>query len=176
LSTPTTRALINLKEGMSDAENIIKNTTMNNMNTLTQTTGSKLLLIPRVLAGVPMFAFGMMHFVKPDHFREILLASGIPMVNVNLYAAPVALVIGAVLLLVGQFARVGGLLGIATMVVAIYSTVVLSGMAVADLPAGLTEVPKVPPLPLPVVVTLASLIVLIRGGGHWSLDWMKQSK
>jgi uncharacterized membrane protein YphA (DoxX/SURF4 family) len=149
---------------------------MNNMNTLTKTTGSKLLLIPRVLAGLPMLGFGMMHFVKPDHFRDILLASGIPMVNVNLYAAPVVLVIGGVLLLLGLFARVGGLFGIATMAGAIYSTVILSGMAVADLPTGLTEIPEVPPLPLPIVVTVASLIVLVRGGGHWSLDWKKQSK
>jgi uncharacterized membrane protein YphA (DoxX/SURF4 family) len=149
---------------------------MNNMNAITKTTDSKLLLIPRVLAGLPMLGFGMMHFVKPDHVRDILLASGIPMVNVNLYAAPVALVIGAVLLLVGQFARVGGLLGIATMVVAIYSTVILSGMAVADLPAGLTEIPEVPPLPLPIVVIVASLIVIVRGAGHWSMDWKNQSE
>jgi uncharacterized membrane protein YphA (DoxX/SURF4 family) len=149
---------------------------MNNMNAITKTTGSKLLLIPRVLAGLPMLGFGMMHFVKPEHFREILLASGIPMVNVNLYAAPVALVIGAVLLLLGLFARVGGLFGIATMAVAIYSTVVLSGMAVADLPAGLTEVPGVPPLPLPIVVIVASLIVIVRGAGHWSMDWKNQSE
>ena len=147
-----------------------------NTNPITKTTNSKLLLIPRLLAGLPMLGFGMIHFVKPDHFRDILLASGIPMVNVNLYAAPIALVIGAVLLLLGRFARVGGLFGIATMAVAIYSTVILSGMAVADLPTGLTEVPKVPPLPLPVVVTVASLIVLVRGGGHWSLDLKNQSK
>ena len=149
---------------------------MKNINPITKTTSSKLQLIPRVLAGLPMLGFGMIHFVKPDHFREILLASGIPMVNVNLYAAPVALVIGGVLLLLGLFARVGGLLGIATMAGAIYSTVVLSGMAVADLPAGLTEIPNVPPLPLPVVVTVASIIVLVRGGGHWSLDLKNQSK
>tara|TARA_R110000850_G_scaffold49672_22_gene122336 strand:- start:583 stop:1029 length:447 start_codon:yes stop_codon:yes gene_type:complete len=147
-----------------------------NTNPITKTTNSKLLLIPRLLAGLPMLGFGMIHFVKPDHFRDILLASGIPMVNVSLYAAPVALVIGAVLLLLGLFARVGGLLGIATMAVAIYSTVILSSMAVADLPIGLTEVPTVPPLPLPVVVTVASLIVLVRGAGHWSLDLKNQSK
>jgi uncharacterized membrane protein YphA (DoxX/SURF4 family) len=149
---------------------------MNNANAITKTTDNKLLVIPRVLAGLPMLGFGVLHFVKPDHFREIMIASGIPMVDVNLYAAPTALVIGGVLLLLGLFSRVGGLLGIATMAVAIYSTVILSGMAVADLPGGLTEIPKVPPLPLPVVVTVASLVVLVLGGGAWSLDWKNQSK
>jgi uncharacterized membrane protein YphA (DoxX/SURF4 family) len=149
---------------------------MNNANAITKTTDNKLLIIPRILAGLPMLGFGVLHFVKPDHFREIMIASGIPMVDVNLYAAPAALVIGGVLLLLGLFARVGGLLGIAAMAVAIYSTVILSGMAVADLPGGLTEIPKVPPLPLPVVVTVASLVVLVLGGGAWSLDWKNQSK
>jgi uncharacterized membrane protein YphA (DoxX/SURF4 family) len=149
---------------------------MNNANAITKTTDNKLLIIPRILAGLPMLGFGVMHFVKPDHFREIMIASGIPMVDVNLYAAPAALVIGGFLLLLGLFARVGGLLGIAAMAVAIYSTVILSGMAVADLPGGLTEIPKVPPLPLPVVVTVASLVVLVLGGGAWSLDWKNQSK
>jgi uncharacterized membrane protein YphA (DoxX/SURF4 family) len=149
---------------------------MNNVNAITKTTDNKFLVVPRILAGLPMLGFGVLHFVKPDHFREIMIASGIPMVDVNLYAAPTALVIGGVLLLLGLFARVGGLLGIATMAGAIYSTVILSGMAVADLPGGLTEIPKVPPLPLPVVVTVASLVVLVLGGGAWSLDRKNQSK
>jgi uncharacterized membrane protein YphA (DoxX/SURF4 family) len=149
---------------------------MNNANAITKTTDNKLLIVPRILAGLPMLGFGVMHFVKPDHFREIMIASGIPIVELNLYAAPAALVIGGVLLLLGLFSRVGGLLGIATMAVAIYSTVILSGMTVADLPGGLTEIPKVPPLPLPVVVTVASLVVLVLGGGAWSLDWKNQSK
>jgi hypothetical protein len=56
------------------------------------------------------------------------------------------------------------------MAVAAYSTMALSGLTVADLPAGLTEVPKVPPMPLPVMVAVASLIVVVLGGGAWSLD------
>ena len=149
---------------------------MNCCNAITKTTNHKLVIVPRLLAGLPMLGFGVLHFVKPDHFREIMIASGIPLVDVNLYAAPAALVLGGVLLLLGLFTRAGGLLGIATMAVAIYSTVILSGMAVADLPGGLTEIPKVPPLPLPVVVTVASLVVLVLGGGAWSLDWKNQSK
>ena len=116
-----------------------------------------------------------MHFIKPDHFRKILIASQIPLVELNMYAAPAAEAIGGILLLLGLFARIGGVLGIATMAVAIYTTILFSGMSVADLPGGLTEIPKVPPLPLPVIVTVASLVVVVVGGGAWSLDLKNQS-
>jgi uncharacterized membrane protein YphA (DoxX/SURF4 family) len=145
------------------------------ISAVTKTADRKIMLIPRLLAGLPMLGFGVMHFVKPEHFREILIASGIPMVELSAIAAPLALILGGLLLLLGLFARIGGLLGIATMVVAIYSTVVLSGMTVDNLPAGLTEVPFVPPLPVPVIVTIASLVVVVMGGGGWSLDWRCQS-
>jgi putative oxidoreductase len=149
---------------------------MNNANAITKTTDNKLLVIPRILAGLPLLGFGVLHFVKPDHFREILIASDIPLVEMNMYAAPAAEALGGILLLLGLYARVGGLLGMATMLVAIYTTVVLSGMAVADLPDGLTEIPAVPPLPLPVMISVASLVVVALGGGAWSLDWKNQSK
>ena len=143
---------------------------MDYCNLVTKTSGHKFVIFPRLLAGLPMLGFGLLHFVKPEHFREILIASGTPMVAVNMYAAPCALALGGLLLLVGLYARLGGILGIATMAVAFYSTVVLAGMAVADLPDGLTEVPKVPPLPLPVIVAVASLVVVMLGGGAWSFD------
>jgi putative oxidoreductase len=149
---------------------------MNNANAITKTTDNKLLVIPRILAGLPLLGFGVLHFVKPDHFRDILIASEIPLIEMNMYAAPAAEALGGILLLLGLYARVGGFLGMATMLVAIYTTVVLSGMAVADLPGGLTEIPAVPPLPLPVMISVASLVVVALGGGAWSLDWKNQSK
>ena len=119
---------------------------MKSDNVLTRTSGHKFLIVPRLLAGLPLLGFGLLHVVKPDHFREILIASDIPMVGLNMYTAPLALAVGGLLLLLGLFARIGGILGIAAMAVAVYSTVALSGLTVADLPAGLTEVPKVPPM------------------------------
>jgi uncharacterized membrane protein YphA (DoxX/SURF4 family) len=148
---------------------------MSTNSLVTKTTDHKFVIVPRLLAGLPLLGFGLLHFVKPDHFREILIASKIPMIELNMYAAPAAEVLGGLLLLFGLYARVGGLLGIGTMAVAIYTTIVFSGMAVADLPGGLTEIPKVPPLPLPVMITVASLVVVVLGGGAWSLDWKNQS-
>ena len=126
-----------------------------------QTTPRKLLLLPRLLGGAPLLVFSAMHFRDPQHFRAILTAGGVPMAEVNVWAASSAEMLGGLLLLTGFFARVGGLLGVATMVPAILTTVRL---------AGLPDAPMVPPLPLPILVLLASALVLVLGGGAWSAD------
>ena len=128
---------------------------------LQQTTPRKIMLLPRLLGGLPMVFFGANHFMNPQHMRDILTAGGVPMVEVNVWAAALALVLGGVLLLSGFFARVGGLLGIVTMVPAILTTVRLWSVP---------DPPFVPPLPVPIVVLLASAVVLVLGGGAWSAD------
>jgi uncharacterized membrane protein YphA (DoxX/SURF4 family) len=128
---------------------------------LQQTTPRKIMLLPRLLAGVPMVFFGASHFMNPQHMREILTAGGVPMVEVNIWAAASALVLGGVLLLGGFFARVGGLLGIVTMAPAIVVTIQL---------ARVPNPPFVPPLPVPILVLAASAVVLVLGGGAWSGD------
>jgi uncharacterized membrane protein YphA (DoxX/SURF4 family) len=126
-----------------------------------QTTPRKFVLLPRLVAGVPLVVFSAMHFTNLQHFRDILTAGGMPMVDVNVWAASSAEMLGGLSLLTGFFARVGGLLGIATMVPAILTTVRLAGMP---------DAPMVPPLPLPIMVCVASTVVLVLGGGAWSGD------
>jgi uncharacterized membrane protein YphA (DoxX/SURF4 family) len=128
---------------------------------LQQTTPRKIILLPRLLAGVPLVVFSAMHLMNPQHFRAILTASGVPMVEVNVWAASSAEMLGGVLILTGFFARIGGLLGVGTMVPAILTTVRL---------ASLPDSPMVPPLPLPIMVLVASAVVLVLGGGAWSGD------
>jgi len=127
-----------------------------------------------LLAGLPLLGLGVKHFVDPGHMRDILIASDLPMVELSVFAAPAAEVLAGVLLLLGLYTRIGGLLGAGAMLPAIYSTDVLSKMTVDTLPEGLTEVPFVPPLPLPVMVLICSLIVIAFGGGAWSLGPHKQ--
>jgi uncharacterized membrane protein YphA (DoxX/SURF4 family) len=131
------------------------------MRPLRHTTPRKIVLLPRLLAGLPLVVFSAMHFMNPQHFRDILTAGGVPMVEVNVSAASSAEMFGGVLLLTGFFARVGGMLGVVTMVPAIVTTVRL---------ASLPDSPMVPPLPLPILVLVASTIVLVLGGGAWSGD------
>jgi hypothetical protein len=57
-----------------------------------------------------------------------------------------------------------------------YATLTLKGLDPAHLPAGLTQVPFVPPSPLPAVVILGSLAVLILGAGASSADASMRGK
>ena len=131
------------------------------MQRIQWTTPRKIILLPRLFAGVPLVVFSAMHFMNPQHLREILTAGGVPMVEVNIWAASSAETLGGVLLLTGFFARVGGLLGVGTMMPAILTTVRL---------ASLPDAPTVPPLPVPSMVLVASTIVMVLGGGAWSGD------
>ena len=135
------------------------------MQRLQQTKPWKIMVLPRLLAGVPLVVFSAMHFMYPQHFRDILSASGVPMVDVSVWAASSAEMLGGILLLTGFFARVGGLLGIVTMAPAIVVTIQL---------ARVPNPPFVPPLPVPIVVVLAAAVVLLLGGGAWSADAHRQ--
>jgi uncharacterized membrane protein YphA (DoxX/SURF4 family) len=137
---------------------------------LQRTTPYRFMVLPRLVAGLPLLFFGVKHVLDPEPFRAILIASGLPMVEFNVIAAPLVECVAAALLLSGFLARLGGALGVVTMLPAIYATLTLKGLDPAHLPAGLTQVPFVPPLPLPVVVLVGALAVVIVGAGAWSVD------
>lgn len=127
-------------------------------------------IVPRLIAGGILTVFSVMHFMNPEHFRNILTAASFPMVDMNVHAATVLEFIAGVLLLSGFLTRVGGLLGVAAMIPAIYATLTITGLTTETLPVGLTAIPFVPPLPLPIVVTLLSIATLVFGGGRFSVD------
>ena len=135
-----------------------------------ETALKKHILVLRLIAGVPLLVLGAMHLLNPAGFREILEAARFPLIGVNVIAAPLAEVVAGFLLLSGLYARLGGLLGMGTMLPAIYATLALVGMDAANLPPGIAAVPEVPPLPVPILVLLSSAYVTWRGSGAWSLD------
>ena len=142
------------------------------MNKLQQTTNKAFPIIPRLIAGGILTFFSLKHFSDPGHFANIMTAAGFPMVDLNVWAASATELIAGILLLSGLFTRVGGFLGIATMVPAVIATLTIAGLDPENLPGGLTEVPFVPPLPLPIVTMVTSLVALVLGGGKFSLDKM----
>ena len=142
------------------------------MNKLQQTTDKAFPIVPRLIAGGILTFFSLKHFSDPGHFANIMTAAGFPMVDLNVWAASATELIAGILLLSGLFTRVGGFLGIATMVPAVIATLTIAGLDPENLPGGLTEVPFVPPLPLPIVTMVTSLIALVLGGGKFSLDKM----
>ena len=140
------------------------------MNKLQQTTDKAFPIVPRLIAGGILTFFSLKHFSDPGHFANIMTAAGFPMVDLNVWAASATELIAGILLLSGLFTRVGGFLGIATMVPAVIATLTIAGLDPENLPGGLTEVPFVPPLPLPIVTMVTSLAALVLGGGKFSLD------
>ena len=142
------------------------------MKKLQQTTDKAFPIVPRLIAGGILTFFSLKHFGDPEHFRHIMTAAGFPMVELNVWAASATELLAGILLLSGFFARIGGLLGIATMIPAIIATLKIAGLDAGNLPGGLTEVPFVPPLPLPIVTMVMSVIVLAVGAGKFSIDKM----
>ena len=140
------------------------------MKKLQQTTNSPIPIVPRLIAGGILTFFSIKHFGDPEHFRHILTAAEFPMVDLSVWAASAMELIAGLLLLSGFFTRIGGLLGVAAMVPAIIATLKIAGLDAANLPGGLTEVPFVPPLPLPIITLVTSVIAIIIGGGKLSID------
>ena len=140
------------------------------MKKLQRTTDKPFPIVPRLVAGGILTFFSLKHFGNPEHFANIMTAAGFPMVQLNVWAASATELLAGLLLLSGFFTRVGGFLGIATMIPAIIATLTINGLDPQNLPGGLTEVPFIPPLPLPIVTTVTSLVALIVGGGKFSVD------
>lgn len=140
------------------------------MKKFQQTTDKPFPIVPRLIAGGILTFFSLKHFGDPQHFANIMTAASFPMVELNVWAASATELIAGLLLLSGFFTRVGGMLGIATMVPAVIATLTIAGLDPENIPGGLTAVPFVPPLPLPIITMVMSLIALIVGGGKFSID------
>lgn len=137
------------------------------------TTQSNLLLVTRLIGGIPLLIVSSWHFRVPDSLRNVLIASEIPFADLTLVIVPPIELVAGFLLVVGFLARIAALVGMLTMLPAIYATVVIWGLDPANLPGGLSEVPYIPPALLPVMVLVCSGIVLWRGAGAFSLDRLR---
>lgn len=131
--------------------------------------GHSYLLIPRVIAGVPLLAIGTMHLLDPSlGMRPLVEAAGIPLAGVVAPIAVLAELVAGASLLLGFGARIGALVAVVTMLTAAYSH-----LAIDVWPNGAENEP---PLALPLVVGLAAGIVAWRGAGRWSLDGRRRSE
>jgi uncharacterized membrane protein YphA (DoxX/SURF4 family) len=124
---------------------------------LRRTRPIKHMLIPRLIAGLPLVGIAAMHLVGAAPMKPILEAAKIPLPDLNAVVAPIVEIVAGLLILSGAFARIGAVLACGTMAVAIYSHMV-------------ADWPDEPPIILPIAVLLAALYVLWRGGGAWSVD------
>jgi len=133
------------------------------------TDSSRHVVVPRLIAAVPLIAIGVGHFADPKTFVAILEAAGLPFVSLSAVAAPAAEILAGVLLLLGLHARLGGVIASSTMMAALFAHAVVAPNA---LPLGVA----MPPVALPLAVLAASLYVTWRGAGAWSLDGRRAEK
>src|SRR5262249_8826277 len=118
--------------------------------TIQGTTGWGLLLLLRVVVSLPLLFFGVLHLLSPDVFREVLVAAGLPLVDLHGMLVPLVEILAGVLLLVGFLTRLGAVLAFGVMVPAVLATLqVTEGGAGAALPT----------VALPVTVAVASFFL-----------------
>jgi putative oxidoreductase len=121
------------------------------------------MVAPRVIAGLPLLFIGLIHVVDPELRMDPLVeAAGLPFVSVLAPLAVAAEIVAGVSLLLGAFARIGALIAIPTMLVAVYAHLTIDVW-----PNGAENEP---PIVLPIAVALCAAYVLWRGAGRWSVD------
>lgn len=128
------------------------------------TDSSRHLMIARLVAGVPLFGIGLSHvFIPEAAMRPMVEAAGFPLPGIVAPVGVAVQILAGVSLLLGWWARIGGLLGILSMLGAIYAHLVIE-----EPWPGLSA--EGPPDALPVLVLVGAAYVLWRGAGRWSLD------
>ncbi len=132
-----------------------------NFSMLRKTSPAKWILVPRLIAALPLVVFGSFHLTGRSPLLEILRRAEIPFPEANLYLAPIFMVLSGLLMGIGFYARIGAVIGSLAMVVATYSKLVIEEWP------GPMEIP----LLLPLVVMAGCLVVLVKGPGAWSSDW-----
>ena len=130
---------------------------MSNARKILQTDRSKLTIIPRVLAGLPLTGINIMHLTGQAPIRPILEGAGVPFVGLNAVLAPILGLLAGLSLLAGAFARVGSFLALGFSVVAIYTHMV-------------HDWEGEPPIVLPIVILLCAAWIIWKGAGAWSVD------
>ncbi len=119
----------------------------------------------RIIMGLIIMMSGWMKFLVPT-LREAwsgqLLQANLPLYEVNFWVIPVVEIVVGLLLMVGFFSRLGALVVLGMMVVAVYVHLVV------DDPSLFPLQPHQPIIPLTLIAIGA--YVLWRGGGAWSRD------
>jgi putative oxidoreductase len=126
------------------------------------TNGERHVIVPRLVAGLPLVAIGLAHvFDGSAPMRPLVEAADLPAAAILSPAAVAVEIIAGTLLLLGFYARLGSMLTIPTMLAAVYAH-----LAIDVWPNPADE----PPIALPLIVMACATYVLIRGAGAWSLD------
>ena len=135
------------------------------MKKLRQTSPNKWVGATRTMLGLIFLMTGIMKLTIAEFssaWSIQLIEAEIPFYTINYWLVPVFEIILGAILLIGYYSRIGSVMIIPIMAIAIYVHITISN------PAAFPAQPQEPIIPIAVIIM--AVIVLIKGGGNWSLD------
>ncbi len=139
------------------------------INNLRQTFPNVFIGIIRVMLGIIFIMTGTMKLTLSDFgaaWSIQLIEAEIPFYTLNYWFVPVFEIILGIVLLLGYYSRIGALMVLPIMFVAIY--VHLTAINPAAFPAQ----PQEPYIPIAIIIM--AVIIIWKGGGNWSMDLKSQ--
>jgi uncharacterized membrane protein YphA (DoxX/SURF4 family) len=140
------------------------------MKNLRRTFPNKFVGIIRMMLGIIFIMTGTMKLAFADFgtaWSIQLIEAEIPLYTLNYWFVPIFEISLGIVLILGYYARIGALMVLPVMLVAIYVHLTVNN------PAAFPAQPQEPFIP--VAVFIMALIVIKKGGGNWSMD-LKSSK
>ncbi len=141
------------------------------MKNLRQTFPNKFVGITRIMLGIIFLMTGLMKLTLADYgaaWSIQLIEAKIPLYTFNYWFVPIFETIIGAFLLLGYYTRIGTLLVLPIMFVAIYVHLTVTN------PGAFPSQPQEPYMPITVV--MMAIVVIIKGGGNWSMDLKSQEK
>lgn len=135
------------------------------MKNLRQTNPNKWVSIVRMMLGIIFLMTGTMKLTLADYgaaWSIQLIEAEIPFYTLNYWFVPVFEILLGIILLIGYYSRIGALMVMPIMLVAIYVHLTVSN------PAAFPSQPQAPYMPIAVILMAA--IIIIKGAGNWSVD------
>jgi uncharacterized membrane protein YphA (DoxX/SURF4 family) len=135
------------------------------MKNLKKTLPNKFVGAIRIMLGIIFIMTGTMKLTLAD-FSEAwsiqLIEAEIPFYVLNYWFVPVFEILLGTILLLGYYSRIGALMVLPVMMVAIYVHLTVTN------PAAFPAQPQEPYIPIAIIIM--ALIVIKKGGGNWSWD------
>lgn len=139
------------------------------MKNLRQTLPNKFVGIIRIFLGVIFMMTGAMKLTLADYgtaWSIQLIEAEIPFYAFNYWFVPVFEVILGIVLFLGYYSRIGALMVLPIMLVAIYVHLTVSN------PGAFPSQPQEPYMPIAIIIM--AFFVMKKGGGNWSMDMKSQ--
>ena len=139
------------------------------MKNLRQTFPNKFIGIIRLMLGIIFIMTGSMKLFLADYgtaWSIQLIEAEIPFYAFNYWFVPVFEVILGIVLFLGYYSRIGALMVLPIMLVAIYVHLTVSN------PGAFPSQPQEPYMPIAIIIM--AFFVMKKGGGNWSMDMKSQ--